>query len=116
MSSDDERDFPRDWFRGVLEPCLLALLAEGEAYGFDLAGRLRDAGMGPVAGGTLYPALLRLEKQGLVSARWQPGDGGPGRKYYELTEAGRRAGAANAARWDAFSASVAGLLAAGVAR
>lgn len=111
-----DEDFPREWFRGVLEPCLLALLVDGQAYGFDLAARLRDAGMGPVAGGTLYPALLRLEKQGLVATRWQPGEGGPGRKYYRLTAAGRRAVSANAERWQAFSSSVAGLLAAGVAR
>lgn len=107
-------DLSREWIRGVLEPCLLALVAGGDSYGYDLAARLAAAGLGPVPGGSLYPALTRLEKQGLVSSRWRAGDGGPGRKYYRLTAAGRRQLAADAERWDGFAAAVAGLLRQGV--
>ncbi len=103
-------DLSREWIRGVLEPCLLALLAPGDSYGYELASRLADVGLGPVPGGSLYPALTRLEKQGLVGSRWRAGDGGPGRKYYRLTATGRGQLSANAERWDGFAATVAGLL------
>lgn len=103
-------DLSREWIRGVLEPCLLALVAAGDSYGYELAARLGSAGLGPVPGGSLYPALTRLEKQGLVTSRWRAGDGGPGRKYYRLTAAGRRQLAIDAERWDSFAAAVAGLL------
>ncbi|MDA0162845.1 PadR family transcriptional regulator [Solirubrobacter ginsenosidimutans] len=57
-------DHHRDWLRGVLDLCLLALLRDGEAYGYELARRLETLGFGPVAGGSLYPALLRRESSG----------------------------------------------------
>lgn len=107
-------DLSREWIRGVLEPCLLALVATGDSYGYELAARLGAAGLGPVPGGSLYPALTRLEKQGLVSSSWRAGDGGPGRKYYRLTAAGRRQLTADVGRWDGFAAAVAGLLRAAV--
>ncbi|MGD9749623.1 MAG: PadR family transcriptional regulator [Acidimicrobiia bacterium] len=101
---------PRDWVRGVLEPCLLGLLADGEAYGYALAARLEAAGVGEVPGGSLYPALLRLEKQGLLHSQWRAGDGGPGRKYYALSAEGHAVLRRQAEQWAAFSAAVAALL------
>jgi PadR family transcriptional regulator PadR len=103
-------ELPRDWLRGVLEPCLLALLAGGEAYGYELAARLDDAGVGTVPGGSLYPALLRMQRQGLLRAEWRAGEGGPGRKYYRLTPQGRAALRQVAAQWDAFAAAVSGVM------
>ncbi len=108
-------DLSREWLRGVLEPCLLALVATGESYGYELAARLAAAGLGPVPGGSLYPALTRLEKQGLVSSRWRAGGSGPGRRYYRLTAAGRGQLTADVERWDIFAATVAGLLRQGAA-
>jgi PadR family transcriptional regulator PadR len=99
------------WLRGILDVCLLALLVDGEAYGYELAGRLSDLGVGTVAGGSLYPALLRLEKSGHLAAEWRAGDGGPGRKYYRLTDEGRNALARDAASWRRFAASVDAVLA-----
>ncbi len=101
---------PSGWFRGVLEPLLLGLLRDGEAYGYELAGRLEQAGLGRVPGGSLYPALLRLEKQGRVVADWRAGDGGPGRKYYTLTTAGRIALDETAETWEQFTAAVSSVL------
>lgn len=77
------------WLKGVLELCLLGILQQGEAYGYELAQRLEEAGLGAVKGGTLYPRLAALETAELVEVYWREGDGGPGRKYYRLTELGR---------------------------
>lgn len=94
------------WLRGVLEPCLLGLLGEGEAYGYDLATRLEVAGIGTVPGGSLYPALLRLEKRGLLTAQWRAGEGGPGRKYYALTADGQQSLRRQRSAWIEFAAAV----------
>lgn len=104
---------PPGWLRGVLEPLLIALLADGEAYGYELAGRLEEAGLGRVPGGSLYPALLRLEKQGRVITEWRAGDGGPGRKYYTLTAAGRDELVGQAETWEQFTAAVSSVLTVG---
>src|SRR4051794_24501257 len=100
------------WLRGALDLCLLALLADGEAYGYELGRRLQDNGVSPVAGGTLYPALLRQEKLGHLRAEWRAGQGGPGRKYYVLTAEGRSALERDAEAWRAFSDGVSDILAA----
>ena len=52
--------------RGFLEPCLLALLEGGADYGLSLARRLSAAGLREIPGGSLYPALTRLERRGLA--------------------------------------------------
>ena len=49
-------DVPNPWLRGALDLCLLTLLYDGEAYGYELAARLAGAGVGEVQGGSLYPA------------------------------------------------------------
>lgn len=105
-----DADDPNPWLRGVLDLCLLSLLTDGEAYGYELAGRLSELGVGAVAGGSLYPALLRLEKSGHLAAEWRAGEGGPGRKYYRLTDQGREALARDAASWRRFATSVDRLL------
>ena len=84
-----KQEWPSDWMRGVLELAVLRVLADGPSYGYAIAGRLRDAGLGEPKGGTLYPLLSRLESSGDVSTEWGAGDGGPGRKYFSLTPGGR---------------------------
>lgn len=101
------------WLHGLLDLCLLALIDEDEDYGFGLARRLVRAGLGEVPGGTLYPALLRLERQGWVSVRWLPSDSGPRRKYYRLTAAGQEVLTADAEEWRRFRDSVDRVLDAG---
>lgn len=99
------------WLRGVLDLCVLAALADRERYGYELSQRLAAAGLGRIKGGTLYPLLARLEESGLVTARWQPGERGPGRKYYRLTAAGDDHLAAQADAWADLAGSVGALLA-----
>src|ERR1044072_1654248 len=100
-------DHRPDWLRGVLDLCLLALLDDGEAYGYELARRLETLGFGTVAGGCLYPALLRREKLRHLESQWPAGNGGRGRKYCALTEAGRGALTRESAAWNGFAGSVA---------
>lgn len=108
--------WPGEWLRGVLDLCVLAVLAEGETYGYALAARLDTLGLGAIKGGTLYPLLARLEQAGHVTTRWEPGDGGPGRKYFALTGSGRTALAERADAWRTFAALTVDLTAAATGR
>jgi PadR family transcriptional regulator PadR len=98
--------------RGVLDLCLLGALRGGESYGYEIAQRLDAGGLGMIAGGTLYPALLRLERLGLVEAEWREGSAGPARKYYALSHTGHRLLREAAPDWSEFSTHVSDLLAA----
>lgn len=80
--------WPSDWTRAALALCVLRVLSPGPTYGYAIAGALEEAGFGAVKGGTLYPLLGRLEIAGWVCVEWRAGDGGPGRKYFALTDAG----------------------------
>jgi len=96
----------QQWLHGLLELCLLSLLAERRDYGRGLVERLSAAGFDEVPGGTLYPSLLRLQKQGFVHVEHQASATGPQRKYYELTPAGRVAAIERAEAWGSFRAAV----------
>ncbi|WP_432504262.1 PadR family transcriptional regulator [Kineococcus arenarius] len=99
-----------DWQRGVLTTCALAVLARGSAHGYAVAQQLQAAGIGPVKGGALYPVLNRLEQDGALTSAWQEGSGGPGRKVFTLTDAGRARLEALRRGWQPFAAAVADLL------
>jgi len=103
--------WPSEWLRGVLEVCVLRVLTDGQTYGYAIATRLADGGLGVVKGGTLYPLLNRLETAGLVTAEWRAGDGGPGRKYYQLTDDGRQELRNNATQWSRFTEVTATMIA-----
>ena len=95
--------WPTEWLRGALNVCVLHVIAAGPTYGYAIASALTDAGLGSIKGGTLYPLLARLEEAGLVTVEWRAGDGGPGRKFYALTETGRAEHEARTAHWQAFA-------------
>lgn len=90
------------WLKGVLDVCVLAALREREAYGYDLAQTLEQHGLGPMKGGTLYPLLRRLERDGLVETTWRASSQGPDRKYYRLTSAGTTAAEEATKAWTRF--------------
>ena len=102
--------WPSEWLRGVLGVCVLRVLQDGPSYGYAITQRLTEAGLGAVKGGTLYPLLGRLEEAGHVEVEWRPGEGGPGRKYFALTDQGRREAADQAARWASFTTTTRALL------
>lgn len=97
---------PSEWLRGMLELCVLRVMADGPTYGYAIAAELAEAGFGDIKGGTLYPLLARLEKTGLVTVEWRTGGGGPGRKYFTLTSAGRTELERGLAQWQVFSTRV----------
>lgn len=106
----NERTWPSDWMRSILSLAVLAVVAEGETYGYAVAQRLQQAGLGTVKGGTLYPALTRLEEDGLLASNWQAGDGGPGRKYFAITPDGLAELHRRADDWTTFTEQAARLL------
>ena len=74
--------------KGVLEFCILSILADEDAYVAEILGTLKDAKM-LVVEGTIYPLLTRLKNAGLLNYRWEESTSGPPRKYYGLTETGK---------------------------
>jgi|SRR3954471_17493429 poly-beta-hydroxybutyrate-responsive repressor len=74
--------------KNFLRPCLLLLLHESPAHGYELRERLRPLGFGRDDPGRLYRALRSLEAAKLVRSAWQSSSGGPDRRTYELTRAG----------------------------
>jgi PadR family transcriptional regulator, regulatory protein PadR len=87
--------------RGVLDLCLLAVMEDGPAYGYEMTKRLRARGLSIVGEGSIYPLLGRLEREGLVETHRAASDGGPPRKYYRPSREGRRALATGVAEWRA---------------
>ena len=72
--------------KGVLDMCVLAMLARSDGYAYDIASRLSELiGMGE---GTIYPLMRRLQSDRLVETYLVESPSGPSRKYYRLTEAG----------------------------
>ncbi len=96
--------------RGVLEFCVLALLRDGERYGYELVHTLGSADGLVTSEGTLYPLLSRLRRDGMVKTTWRESASGPPRRYYSLTPAGIGALDAFLIEWARFRESVDALL------
>jgi PadR family transcriptional regulator PadR len=73
--------------KGILEYCILSILAKGEAYPSEIIDKLKNSQM-IVVEGTLYPLLTRLKNADVLQYRWEESTSGPPRKYYKLTTAG----------------------------
>lgn len=96
-----------DLIRGHLEGLLLAVLVDAPGHGYALSQRLatRSGGELSVPEGSLYPALQRLERLGLVTSSWTSVEGRR-RRVYVVTDAGRRQVGSAAREWRTFSAGV----------
>jgi PadR family transcriptional regulator PadR len=92
--------------KGVLGLLLLRLLAAREDYGYALVLRLQEQGFAELSEGTVYPALTRLESQGLLEARLVRSSSGPARKYYRPTDAGLAEMARSERAWHDLAAAV----------
>ena len=90
--------------KGALELCVLALLSKQDSYAYEIAAQLADAiGMGE---GTIYPLMRRLQTDGLVETYLVESSSGPPRKYYRLSEAGKKNFTSQQAAWKSFSGAV----------
>ena len=87
--------------RGVLDLCLLAVVEDEPAYGYEMTKRLRARGLSIVGEGSIYPLLGRLERDGLVETYRAASNGGPPRKYYRASPEGQRVLAAGTSDWQA---------------
>ena len=74
--------------KGVMEYCVLAILANGDSYAPAIIAELKKAEM-IVVEGTLYPILTRMKNAGYLTYRWEESPQGPPRKYYTLTAEGK---------------------------
>jgi PadR family transcriptional regulator, regulatory protein PadR len=92
--------------KGILDGCLLSIIKEGEIYGYELAAKLESYGFHSFSEGTIYPLLLRMQKEGLVSTTLRKSTAGPKRKYYSLTEKGEKELEQFIKRWTQLSSSV----------
>lgn len=92
-------------------PIVLAILAEGDSYGYAILQRVRDLSRGRMewTDGMLYPVLHRLERLGHVEARWEVAESGRRRKYYRITARGREQLVEERQQWLAVDATLRGL-------
>lgn len=91
--------------KGVLEYCILAIIAGQEVYASDIISQLKETEL-IVVEGTLYPLLTRLKNDDLLSYRWEESKSGPPRKYYTITEQGKNFLAELDAGWENLVQSV----------
>ena len=92
-------------------PIVLAILAEGDNYGYAILERVRQLSGGRLewTDGMLYPVLHRLERLGLVEARWEVAESGRRRKYYRITSQGQAQLADERRQWEAVDATLRGI-------
>ena len=90
------------WQRASLPLLVLDVLAVAPRHGYGISQSLVSAGLQPIKGAQLYPALARLEDEGAIVARWEESESGPARKVYELTAAGRAKREELRTQWHAF--------------
>jgi PadR family transcriptional regulator PadR len=94
--------------KGTTSLLILGVLRETELYGYEIAQRIRERSGAVISPGEgwLYPALHRLEAQGLLEATWRDGGPGPRRRYYRITHRGIEALDSQAREWETFAQSV----------
>jgi PadR family transcriptional regulator PadR len=99
---------PPDLVQGTLDGLILSLLALEPLHGLAISQRLRarSADVLQVSQGSLYPALHKLEHQGLLRAEWRLSESGKRAKYYALTRAGAKRLGAEREEWERLSTAI----------
>ena len=96
--------------KGVVELAVLAAVARGETYGYRVVEQLGGLSGLELTESTVYPALTRMAREGLLSVRTEPSPSGPSRRYYRLTDRGRGHLRRMSERWKQMAASLSGFL------
>jgi PadR family transcriptional regulator, regulatory protein PadR len=104
-------DINKDLIAASSTPIVLAILSEGDSYGYAILQRVRELSGGRMewTDGMLYPVLHRLERLGYVEARWEVAESGRRRKYYRITSRGRAQLAEERRQWQAVDATLRGI-------
>jgi DNA-binding PadR family transcriptional regulator len=107
----ESMEINKDLIAASSTPIVLAILAEGDSYGYAILKRVRELSGGRMewTDGMLYPVLHRLERLGYVEARWEASDTGRRRKYYRITAEGRAQLAEEHRQWQAVDATLRGI-------
>lgn len=92
--------------KGILEGCLLGIIEKGETYGYEMIEKLEAYGFQMISEGSIYPVLMRMQKEGFVQSVMKESPSGPKRKYYTLTDAGQEEYEEFKMRWNNLSDSV----------
>src|SRR5215218_10475584 len=104
-------DLGKDLVAASATPLVLAILSEGDSYGYAIIKRVTELSGGHLqwTDGMLYPVLHRLERQGLVEAQWSASENGRRRKYYQITPEGRAQLAAQRQQWQVVDDTLRGI-------
>ena len=104
-------DINKDLIAASSTPIVLAILADEDSYGYAILKRVRELSAGRMdwTDGMLYPVLHRLERLGLVEAKWQVADSGRRRKYYSITPRGRTQLIEERRQWQAVDETLRGI-------
>lgn len=101
-----------DLLQGTLDMLILRVLARGEMHGHGIADRLSQLSKESLklGGGSLYPALYRMEAKGWIKAHWAPSANNRNAKFYTLTKAGQKQLEVEHQSWEALSAVIAEIM------
>ena len=104
-------ELAKDLVAASATPLVLAILAEGESYGYAILKRVAEQSGGQLqwTDGMLYPVLHRLERQGLVAAKWGMAENGRRRRYYRITKSGRTQLATQRRQWQVVDETLRGI-------
>lgn len=104
-------EFSKDLIAASSTPLVLAILAEGDSYGYAIIKRVQELSGGEMewTDGMLYPVLHRLERLGFIRARWEEAESGRRRKYYRITPQGKARLAEERRQWQTVDATLRGI-------
>lgn len=92
--------------KGIMEGVILKVISKEETYGYEIYKKLQAYGFEEFAEGSLYPLLLRLEKNKLIKSKKKQSPFGPDRKYYSLTETGQKEMEEFIEAWDIINGNI----------
>lgn len=108
MQAGNDTRIGKDLVAASAMPLVLAILNDGESYGYAILKRINQVSGGAMewTDGMLYPLLHRLDRLGYVEARWDDPPGGRRRRYYRITPGGRKALAEQRRQWEVVSGAL----------